>query len=101
MVVTTVHQPDFIGHSRGVWSKRVILPLHVHYAFALLLLLTNGVAEDAALFIFKPFVRGAKLVLDSPGHENRCRHLRMGVRPFLTRQRTLILEYTDVLESRI
>src|ERR1700674_4871659 len=81
MVVPPVHQPDFVRHARRVRAQRIVISLHVHDALPLLLLLTHGVTENAALFILKPFVRGAEFVFDSPWHKNRRRQLRRRMCP--------------------
>src|SRR5258708_19260830 len=101
MIVPPVHQPYFVRHARRIRAQRIVFALNVHDALPLLLFLSNGIAKNAALFIFEPFVRGAEFVLDSPRHENGSRHLRMRMRPFFPRQRALILEYTDVLKPRV
>src|SRR2546425_1114809 len=85
MIVPPVHQPYFVRHARRIRAQRIVFSLNVHDAFPLFLFLSDGIAENAALFIFKPFVRGAELVLDSPWHENGSRHLRMRMRPFFSR----------------
>ena len=101
MIVPPVHQPDFVGHARRIGTQRVILALHIHDALSLLLFLANGVAENAALFVLKPFVRRAQFILDAPRHKNCRRHLRVRVRPFFPGHRALVLENADVFESRI
>src|SRR5216684_5558418 len=101
MVVPPVHHPYFVRHARRIRAQRIVISLHVYDALALLLFLSDGIAENAAFFIFEPFVRGAELVLDSPWYENRCRHLRMGMPPFFPRHCPLVLEYADVLKPRI
>src|SRR2546430_1225469 len=101
MIVPSVHQPHFVWHARRIGAQRIVISLHVHDALSLLLLLTHGVTENATLFIFEPFVRGAEFVLDSPRHEDRRRHLRMRMRPFLSRQCALVLEYADILKPRV
>src|ERR1700686_1189666 len=98
MVVPPVHQPDLVWHARRIRAQRVVISLHIHDALSLFLFLAHRVAEYAALFIFEPFMRGAEFILDSSRHENRSRHLRMRMRPFFSRQRALILKYTDVFE---
>src|SRR5258708_15735541 len=92
MIGPPVHQPYFVRYARRIRTQRIVLSLNVHDALSLLLFLSNGIAENAALFILEPFVRGAELVLDSSRHENRCRHLRMCVPPFFSRHSALILE---------
>src|ERR1700730_7146745 len=99
MIVTPVQHPNFVRHAPRIGEKPIVISLHVHDALPLLLLLTHGVAENAALLILEPFVRGAEFVFDSSPHEDRRRHLRMRMQPFFSRQRALILKYADVLES--
>ena len=101
MVVPPVHQPDFVRHARRIRAQRIVISLHVHDALSLLLFLTHGVAENAALFILEPFVRGAEFVFDSPRDENRRRQLRVRVRPLFPSQRALVLEDADILKSRV
>src|SRR6266404_4908689 len=68
MIVPPVHQPNFVRHARRIGAQRIVISLHVHDALPLLLLLTHGVAENTALFVLEPFVRGAEFVLDSARH---------------------------------
>src|SRR5208283_5405507 len=42
-----------------------------------------------------------QFILDAPRNENRRRHFRMRVIPFLSRQRSLIFEHAYILEPRI
>src|ERR1700730_10680587 len=101
MVVAAVQYPKLERHTRGIWTERVIISLHVHDALSLLLILANYVAKDAALPLAKPLARRIQLVLDSPGHENRRGNLRVRVRPFIPGERALILEHGHIFEARI
>src|SRR5260370_17568267 len=101
MIVPGVKSPHFIGHARGIWTSRVVISLYIHDALSLLLILTNHIAKDAALPLAKPLARRIQLVLDTPGHKNRCRDLGVRVRPFIPREQALVLEHRHIFEPRI
>src|SRR3974390_503563 len=101
MIVAPVHQPNFVGNTRGVWAKRVIVALHIDDALALLLFLADDVTENAALAILVPLVGRGQLIFNAPRHENGGGHFRMGVGPFVTSQRALILENAYVLKPGV
>src|SRR5260370_10431442 len=101
MIVPSVQQPEFIRHSRSIRAQRVVVALHVNDALPLLLFLTHGIAENAALLILEPFVRGTEFVFDSPRHKNRRRDLRMRMRPFFSRKAALVLKHADVLKPGV
>ena len=75
MIVPPVQQPSFVRYPRSIRTQRVVIPLHVHDAFSLLLFLTHRIAENAALLVLEPFVRGVQFVLDAPRNKNRRGHL--------------------------
>src|SRR5579859_1716878 len=101
MIVAAVQHPNLKGHAGGVRTERVVISLDVHDALALLLILAYYVAEDAALPLAKPLACRIQFVLDSPGDKNRRGNLGMGVRPFISRKRALVLEDGHILESRV
>src|SRR5579863_1311154 len=101
MIVAAMHDPNFEWNARSVGTKGVIVALTIDDPFALFFFLANDVAEDAAFAFFEPVVRGAQFVLDAPGYEDRGGNFRMGMSPLLAGQRALILENTDVFETRI
>ena len=72
VIVPAIQYPDFIGNTRGVRAKRDVIALRVHDAFFLAFFLFHDVAEDAALFFFIPFARGAQLVEEPSGHGCVC-----------------------------
>src|ERR1700675_898834 len=101
MIVPAMQQPDFKGDARCVRTNSVVVALYIHNALPLFFFLADRIAENAAFFVFEPFVRGAQLVFDSPRHKDGSRDLRVRVRPFFPCRRSLILEYADVLEARV
>src|SRR5580692_6946126 len=101
MIVFAVHEPHLVRHSGGIRTERVILALDIDDALALLFVLADHVAEDAALALVVPLVGGVEFVLDAPGDEDGGGDLGMGVGPLVTGEHALILEYSDVFEARI
>src|SRR5690348_7165270 len=101
MIVATVEQPNLVRDARGIRAERIVVALHVHNAFSLLFFLTDHVAENTALFVFKPFVRGTQFVFDTAWYEDCRGDLRMRMRPLFARERALILEHANVFETRI
>src|SRR5690348_341483 len=101
MIVPAVQQPNFVRDARGIGAERVIIALHVYDALALLFVLPHDIAKNAALPVTEPFARRGQLVLDSARHKGRRRYLRVRVRPLVAGQRSLILEYGHVFETRV
>ncbi len=91
MIVSFRHDPGFIGHARSIRAKGVVVADAVHDALGLANFLTQDVAEDAALALAIPFACGAEFVENAPRNEGGGVDLRMGVRPFLTGLRPLVL----------
>ena len=100
-VVVLGQDPRLEGKSAGEWSEAHKVRHVENDAFLRGQLLMHHVAEDAPFFVFEPFVRRFQFVFNPARHENGCRHLRMGVGPFLPRQPTLILEHAYVFKARI
>src|ERR1700735_1358672 len=101
MVMRFRHQPHFERHARSVRAKSIVVARIIYNAFGLPNFLSQNVAKDAPLVGAIPFSRAPQFVQNSPRYERRRRNLRVRVRPFLSRLRPLVLEYSDVLESRI
>src|SRR5690348_16004458 len=73
--------------------------LPIYNALALLFFLANHVAENAALFVLEPFVRGTQLVFNAPRHKDGCGDLRVRVGPLFSRKQALIFENADVFRA--
>src|SRR5438105_12617648 len=101
MIVPTVQHPDFVGHARSVRAERIIVALHVHNAFSLLLFLTHHVAENTALFVFEPLMRRAQFVLNAAWHKDGSSYLRMCVGPLFARESALIFEHANVFKAGV
>src|SRR5438874_843482 len=101
MIVPTVQHPDFVGHARSVRAERIIVALHVHNAFSLLLFLTHHVAENTALFVFEPLMRRAQFVLNAAWHKDGSGYLRMCVGPLFARESALIFEHANVFKAGV
>ena len=84
MIMAAVEQPDFVRHARSVGAQRIVIALHVHDALSQLFFLAHHIAENAALFVFEPFVRGTQLVFNAAGNKYGGRNLGVGVGPLFS-----------------
>src|SRR5258706_1274462 len=101
MIVAAVQNPDFVGDARGVRAKRVMVALDIDDALPLLFVLAHDVAKNAALALAKPFAGGIQFVLDAPGDKNGRGDLRVGMRPLVAGEGSLVFKDGDIFETRI
>src|ERR1700719_3558045 len=95
------HHPGLVRDPGRIGTKSNIVAANLDDAQSLSLLLSQNVAENAALFRLIVVAPGAQLVEHAARHERSCRQLRSRMFKFLSRPLSVIFEDADVLQAAV